>query len=178
MKRISSPSLRQLNKLLFAHDTHPELPIDPDVVQPGAYKWPVHFTPIFILIVFIGGCAGAFARYWVALQLPAPANGWPVATTVVNLLGAFLLGLLLEGLARLGSDDGVRRVTRLGIGTGFMGAFTTYSTLAVELELLLRHNQQSLALLYAVTSLVGGVLCSILGIQTAAVHHRRRQGRQ
>ena len=163
---------------IFRRDTHPELPLDPDVVQPGVYTWPPHFTPSLVLVVFTGGCFGALARYWVGIQLPASSSGWPIATLFVNLLGAFLLGLLLEGLVRLGSDDGVRRITRLGVGTGFMGAFTTYSTLAVEADLLLQHNHVTLAVWYAVTSIVGGTICSATGIQLAAIHHKRRETKQ
>jgi CrcB protein len=162
----------------LARDTHAELPIDPDVVRPGTYKWPPHFTPRLLLMVFVGGCLGTAARYWVALMLPSNGTSWPVATLVVNLLGAFLLGLLLEGLVRLGRDTGVRRVARLGIGTGFMGGFTTYSTLAVNTSLLLRSDHASLGLTYAITSVTGGVICSAVGIQLAAVHQKQRKGTQ
>jgi CrcB protein len=163
------------SKELFARDTHPELPLDPDAVQPGKYKWPLHFTPSLLLIVFAGGSFGALARYWVSLQLSDGTSGWPAATFLVNLLGAFLLGLLLEGLVRLGPDTGARRVARLGVGTGFMGAFTTYSTLAVETNLLLAHDHLALAAWYAFASVAGGITCSIIGIQLAAVHHKQRE---
>jgi len=160
---------------LFAHDAHPELPLDPDVVQPGVYKWPPHFTPAFLLIVFIGGCLGAAARYWVALQLPTSNSSWPTATLFVNLVGAFLLGLLLEGLTRLGDDKGARRNVRLGVGTGFMGAFTTYSTFAVEVDMLIRHQQMAVAAWYTVVSVCGGIILSTLGIWIAATHHKQRE---
>lgn len=159
-------------------DTHPELPIDPDVVQPGTYRWPPHFTPSFALTVFIGGCAGAYARYRVNLQVPTPADTLPVATIAVNLLGAFLLGFLLEGLARLGKDKGARRTMRLGIGTGFIGAFTTYSTFAVEADQLLRHGASITAILYVAISIVGGLLLSAAGIQAAGKHHKRRMAQR
>jgi len=163
--------LKRDPKELFAHDTHPELPLDPDVVQPGAYKWPPHFTPSSLLIVFIGGCIGALARYWVTLQLPTSSSGWPAATFIVNLLGAFLLGFLLEGLIRLGSDEGAWRIARLGIGTGFMGAFTTYSTFAVETDLLLRNHHSALAVPYVIVSLLGGVLLSYCAWTQVSLGH-------
>jgi len=165
-------------KSAFIRDTHPELPLDPDVIQPGIYKWPPHFTPAFLSLVFLGGCLGAAARYWVSLQLLTSSNGLPVATLFVNLLGSFLLGLLLEGLVRLGSDDGIRRMTRLAVGTGFMGAFTTYSTFVVETYLLLRHGKEATALTYMALTVIGGVVVSSLGIQLAAIHHKKRESQR
>jgi CrcB protein len=159
------------------YDSHPELPLDPDVQQPGAYRWPPHFTPVFLVIIGIGGCLGTVARYEISQYVGTGASGWPIATLCTNLLGAFSLGLLLEALARRGPDEGMRRAMRLAIGTGFMGAFTTYSTLAVETDLLVRNSQLGMAAVYAATTLLGGVICSMFGIQLAAVHHKRR-GRQ
>jgi CrcB protein len=156
-----------------ASDTHPELPLDPDASKPGTYKWPLHITPRLMAIVWLGGCGGASARYWVSLNLQTGSN-WPAATFTVNLLGAFLLGLLLEGLARLGDDAGPRRIIRLLIGTGFIGAFTTYSTLAVETDLLIKHEHVLLAVLYVAASMSAGIVCSAAGIQFASAHHRAR----
>lgn len=159
---------------LFARDTHPELPLDPDAERPGIYRWPPHFTPSSVLLIFAGGCLGTIARYWVSLQLPVTKSGWPVSTLTVNLLGAFVLGLLLEGLARLGPDESYRKTVRLTLGTGFLGAFTTYSAFAVDTDLMLRGGHASLALGYTGMTIFGGLLLSGLGIQTAAIHHRRR----
>ena len=170
--------LKQKLAQLHPKDTHPELPLDPDVSQPGVYKWPPYFTPALVLVVFIGGCFGTAARYWVSQHIISNPDGWPTATLFGNLLGAFLLGLLLEGLVRLGADNGARRIARLGVGTGFMGAFTTYSTLAVETNLLFQHSHFAMAAGYAAASLFGGVLCGTLGIQLAAIHHKRRENKQ
>lgn len=161
-------------KDIFARDTHPELPIDPDVVQPGVYRWPPHFTPVLLGVVFIGGCIGALARYGVIAILPTTNDGFPVSTLFVNLLGAFLLGMLLEGLSRRGRDEGVLRTFRLLLGTGFMGAFTTYSTFAVETNELIRHGAVLTASLFVASSILGGLVLCAIGIKIAAFYHAEK----
>ncbi len=159
---------------LFPKDTHPELPLDPDAERPGQYKFPLHFTPGLQLLVFVGGCFGTLTRYEVASSVPAAVGRIPYGTLLINLSGAFALGMLLEGLARRGEDRGKRQLVRLGLGTGFMGAYTTYSTLAVEAGGLLRANHFGVAMTYGAISVVGGIVCSACGIQLAAVYHHRR----
>ena len=127
---------------------------------------PLHLTPAALGLVAGGGMAGTAARYAMTLMVPS-RHGWPVATLSVNLIGAFVLGLLLEALARR-PDEGVRQRLRLVVGTGFCGAFTTYSALAVEIDLLLRTGQATTAIAYAVTTVVAGFLVCTLGIWAAA----------
>lgn len=119
--------------------------------------------------------AGTEARYWIGLRLATPVHGWPVATLVVNLIGAFMLGFLLEGLVRLGADRGTSRAVRLTIGTGFLGAFTTYSTFMTDADLLLRSHSYTNAAGYVTASIVGGLMLSTLGIWASASHHRHRE---
>lgn len=161
-------------KSTIVRDIHPELPLDPDAVQPGIYKWPPHLLPSLQLVVFIGGCFGTLARYSIGNFMPTINNGWPYSTFIINLLGALLLGTLLEQLTRRGSDGDRRQKLRLGLGTGFLGAFTTYSTLSVEVVLLSRNNEFSMAILYAAISIIGGVLFSALGIFIASNHSKRK----
>ncbi len=118
--------------------------------------------------VAAGGVLGALARYALTSALPTPARGWPVGTTVVNLLGCFALGLLLEALARRGPDTGRRHLVRLGAGTGLLGSFTTCSTLAVETDLLAREGATALAVAYPLVSVVTGVALCGLGVVLAA----------
>jgi fluoride exporter len=83
-----------------------------------------------------------------------------VATLAVNLLGALLLGALLEALARRGPDTGRRRLLRLGLGTGVLGGFTTYSTLAVETATL----PTALAVAYLAASVLLGAAAALAGV--------------
>lgn len=177
MRRPGSYGLKNPPEELFKRDTHPELPLDPDVVQPGVYEWPLHLTPSLMSVVFLGGCVGTASRYGITLVIAPLKDGWPLATFLVNMAGAFLLGLLLEALVRRGKDEGKRRLARLGVGTGFIGAFTTYSALAVETDLLLRNGHFGVACMYAGGSMFGGIIFSTIGIQVAAVHHKS-QGKE
>jgi CrcB protein len=160
-------------------DAHPELPEDPDsVMQDDGPPRPHHAQPLLLGLVALGGFLGAATRYGVALVLPSASGRWPTGTFVVNLVGAFILGALLEGLARGGPDAGWRRRARLLVGTGFCGALTTYSTLAVETDLLVRDGAPGLALAYVVVSVVAGLFASAVGIAVAVGHHRRGRPRK
>jgi fluoride exporter len=150
-------------------DAHAELPSDPDVVGT-----PLHLRPSALAWVFGGGIVGTALRYELENLLPHDAVGWPWATFLINLSGAFILGGLLEALARLGDDSGWRQRARLCAGTGGCGAFTTYSTFALEVVLLGRHGHLPTAIAYGVLSVVGGLIAAWLGIVVAASVHRRR----
>jgi fluoride exporter len=66
-----------------------------------------------------------------------------------------------------GSDRSHRRADRLLVGTGFLGGFTTYSALAVETDGLLRDGRVAVALTYALTTVVVGLLASLAGVVAA-----------
>lgn len=133
-----------------------------------------------LALVAAGGAVGAPARWALALWLPGPASGWPTATFTTNLVGAFVLGLLLEALARRGPDEGRRRAVRLAVGTGVLGAFTTYSSFALEVDQYLRAGQVALGVGYALATVAGGVLCAALGVLAAGAGPAAagRQGRR
>ncbi len=149
----------------------------PDRGNQPAPERVTHLRPLLILLVVIGGALGTAARHAVAEALPTAPGSWPIATLSVNLTGAFVLGVLLEALARRGPDIGRRRELRLFAGTGFCGGFTTYSAFALELDLLLRDRAPAIATGYAAVSVFGGILLTVLGIILAAGHHRWQQGR-
>ncbi|NMB78195.1 MAG: fluoride efflux transporter CrcB [Methanomicrobiales archaeon] len=75
-------------------------------------------------IVAAGGFLGAIVRWMIDLQVPAPAG-----TFVVNLTGCFFLGVFMYESIYIGSYS---RESRIFFGTGFLGAFTTFSALALE----------------------------------------------
>jgi len=117
----------------------------------------------FLGLVALGGAVGSVLRHAVSLAAPQP-GGWPLGTLVVNVVGAFALGLLLEVLAGRGPETRALRRVRLTFGTGLLGGFTTYSSLALEVERLVADGALAVALGYAAASLVVGTLAALLGV--------------
>jgi CrcB protein len=82
---------------------------------------------------------------------------------MINLGGSLLLGLLL---ARLGGPGaGGDEPLRLLLGVGVLGGFTTFSTFSVELVAMLTRGELLLAVAYGVSSVAGGVVAALLGVQ-------------
>ncbi len=156
-------------------DEHSELPVDVDMFVGDVIRSrPVHLRVDSIALVGVGGLVGTLARYGMSVLEPTRGGRWPVGTFVVNIAGAFILGVLLEALARSGANVGWRRHTRLALGTGFCGSLTTFSTLAVEADLLARGHDTGLALLYLAASLIAGLFATGAGIAVATGHHHLR----
>ena len=124
--------------------------------------------------VAAGGALGAVARVALAVGSPTPPGAFPWVTFLENVTGAFLLAWLLTLLTeRLALDPTVR----LLLCTGALGAFTTYSTLAVEVDGLLRTGAGVLGGVYAVTSVALGLAAALLGIRLARWRPRAAGGR-
>lgn len=151
------------------------LPLDSDieVTATPTPSRPFHVRGRFILLVAIGGAVGTAVRSLLSGAIPDVA-GFPVSILVINVAGAFLLGLLLEGLAGSGPDQGLRRDARLMVGTGFMGGFTTYGTLATGTALLVLQGSVLLGTVYAGASLLLGAFATGAGIFAGTFLHVRR----
>ena len=154
------------------------LPLDPDpeVDLPRA-RGPVavHLRASSVALVFVGGTFGTAAREALSLAFPA-IGGIPYAILGINVAGAFLLGVLLEALARRGPDHGRRRHLRLLLGTGVMGGFTTYSALAVDTAALLGAGAAGAGIGYAMGTVLLGAAATWAGIAVGAATHRPRKG--
>jgi fluoride exporter len=100
----------------------------------------------------VGGALGSVARYAIGVALGD--TKWPVATFGINVVGSFLLGVVLTwGVARLSED------VRIGLGVGVLGGFTTYSTFSHDAATLDRRG----AVLYVVLSVTLGVAAALAG---------------
>ena len=108
-----------------------------------------------LLAIFAGGAAGALARVGLSRAFPSGDASWPWAVFAVNVSGAFVLGYLITRLQERLPLSTYRRPLA---GTGFCGAFTTFSTLQLELLRMLDHHRYGLAAGYAGATLVAGYL--------------------
>lgn len=114
--------------------------------------------------VALGGALGATARYGVAQLVHASPDTFPWATFWTNVTGSFALGLILALLVERYPPS---RYLRPFVATGFLGAYTTYSTFAVETVLLAKDGHPGLAVAYAAVSLLAGCLAAWAGIRAA-----------
>lgn len=118
---------------------------------------------LLTLLVFTGGCLGTGLRLLVNIMIPE-SGLIPLGILVINVTGSFTLGMLLETLARHGTDTGQRRQIRLFAGTGLIGGYTTYSTLATDTMLMLHSGHVGAAIFYVAVSMLAGLGASMLGI--------------
>lgn len=146
-----------------------QLPSDPDidVADPARSMRPVHLRWRYLGIVFLGGAVGTAVRDIISTALPAH-NGVSWSIFWINVAGALLLGLLLESLAHRGADEGRRRFIRLLLGTGVLGGFTTYSTLAESTGALFLDSRGLAGAGYALLTVLAGAIATAIGLSAAA----------
>lgn len=133
-------------------------------------------SPAFLVIV--GGAIGTTIRSALESSFPIRAGHWPWTTFGINLTGSFILGFLLQSLALSGPDSGWRRSIRLGVGTGVMGGYTTYSSFSVETVSLLRRGAWLLGIGYGLASVLAGVGLAAFGMRLAGRWTRRDEGEE
>lgn len=143
---------------------------------PGLRTHRLPVRPAWLGVILAGGAAGTAVRSALSAAFAVPAGQWPWVTLWINLSGALLLGVLLEGLAMTGPDAGWRRVLRLGVGTGFLGGYTTYSTFAVETFQLTSAGSVLLGIGYALISVGFGFAAAFAGAQAMRALVRLLQG--
>ncbi len=114
-----------------------------------------------LLIVGLGGGLGSILRYLTSM-LTAKYNthSFPLATFLTNVLGCFIIGLLIGYFSNSNTDHNLK----LLLITGFCGGFTTFSTFAAE-NVILFQNQSYLTLtFYTLASVIVGLLAVGLGL--------------
>jgi len=113
-----------------------------------------------VALVGAAGALGALTRYLIGTSIGIRSFPW--ATLGINVIGSFLLGLVLGGAGSRWSPTATTAVT-----VGFLGAFTTFSTFAFEATALVRADRAGAALAYVASSLLLGLGASAVGFLVA-----------
>lgn len=126
------------------------------------------------LCVFIGGAAGGLLRVMtIRADNVLFIGGMDLTILLINIIGAFLLGMFLSGMARFKS---VSPGMHLGIAVGLFGSFTTFSALSMEAVSLLQANDFVGLSLYIFASCVAGLIAADLGFRVGTGTSWRRIG--
>jgi CrcB protein len=114
------------------------------------------------LWICLGGAAGTGARYLLSgWLLRAAGPGFPWGTLAVNVVGSFLLGLIMQVSLTTGL---ISPALRLALTTGVMGGFTTYSTFNYETLQYLQQNEWLAALTNVAVTLLVCLAAGALGV--------------
>ena len=123
-----------------------------------------HHGPGPLSAIAVGGALGTLARYVVERAVVADPAGIPWGTLTVNIVGSFVLGIVVTLVTERWPDD---RFLRPLVAVGFCGGFTTFSTLAVEIDQRIQHGHGALAAVYLAVTLVAGLGAALAGISLA-----------
>lgn len=116
-------------------------------------------------IIGIAGIIGALLRYFIGALFPANNLwGFPLETLLVNYIGSFFISWF-----SIWSTNGksISKPIQMGISSGLIGSFTTFSTFSVEVVEMFHNGSWFLALVYVLLSLWGGLALAELGYRLA-----------
>ena len=119
-----------------------------------------------LIAIGFAGALGALARYGVSLAaLRWFGEDFPYGTLCVNLVGCFLIGIIAELTME---DAGLAPQTRAIVGTGFLGAFTTFSTFGVDTYRAMQAGAWGVAASNVAINVVGGIILVAAGVALAS----------
>jgi fluoride exporter len=117
------------------------------------------------VLVMLGAAVGAPLRYLTDRAVQARHDSvFPWGTFTVNVIGSFVLGVLIRGVSLHAVSGSVNAL----LGTGLCGALTTYSTFGYETVRLLEDRVRAYAALNVVGSIVAGLGAAYCGVSVAA----------
>jgi CrcB protein len=118
--------------------------------------------------IFAGGAAGALLRVWLGEEFSPSSSAWPWVTFTVNVTGSFALAYFATRLQERLPQSTYRHPL---LGTGLCGAYTTFSTMQIEILKMLDRHDYGMAAGYASASIAAGYIA--IWLATAIVRRVR-----
>ncbi|PQP84924.1 fluoride efflux transporter CrcB [Paenibacillus sp. PCH8] len=127
-----------------------------------------------LIYIGVGGFLGTLTRYAIQLGIPTSNVGFPWAVLLINAMGSLFLGWFFT----IAVPDKITPQLRLAIGTGFTGAFTTFSTFTLDMVRLSESGEWIKAAIYLLISLLVGLILCAWGIRLGQriLGTRRQEG--
>jgi fluoride exporter len=117
-------------------------------------------SAVALLAIFVGGGIGTVARYLIDAHHPSAPGAFPWPTLLINLSGSLVVGLLVPISEHVADRAPLVRPLLI---VGFLGGWTTYSTLAIESSLLAKDGDVGSSLAYLAATVFGGLALVVLG---------------
>ena len=151
-----------------SRDPHPRFPVDSDVTPLDVPLLPQRAGRFLrarrrtLAAISLGSALGALARWAAEEVLPHDPGRLPWSTLLVNVVGCFLIGVLMVLVVERWRHQPLARPF---LGTGFLGGFTTFSTYAVDLRAQLAAGETGVAAAYLLGSLLLGLAAVVVGLR-------------
>lgn len=148
-------------------DSRHTLPIDPDLITaetPAMRRDPRRHRRaqrMILGVIASAGVVGALTRYAMGRLLPTPSGHFPWSTFWINVTGSLVIGFVLVLLTERFPRA---RVARPLIATGFLGAYTTFSTYMVDTDSLFRAHDIATGVIYVLASVLAGAAAAFAGV--------------
>nr|WP_282776485.1 fluoride efflux transporter CrcB [Nocardia sp. CC201C] len=117
---------------------------------------------VVLAVIAAGGGLGAAARYGLAQLWPTAPGGFPWATLAANMIGCFLIGMLMVAVTEMWV---AHHLLRPFLGVGVLGGFTTFSTYANDARALLQPGTVGIAFAYLAGTLVCALFATLAAVR-------------
>ncbi|MEO5583694.1 MAG: fluoride efflux transporter CrcB [Saprospiraceae bacterium] len=119
----------------------------------------MNITSIFS--VAVGAALGGVSRFLIPEWYKVESTKFPYATCFINLIGSFLLGMIVAWSVKFPLSNSIK----LLLGTGFCGGFTTFSAFSLDWLILIQNGQGLLGITYVLVSVLGGLFFAWIGFR-------------
>jgi len=118
-----------------------------------------------LLLVGVGGAIGSVARYLDGIAVIRWAGpGFPFNTLLVNIVGSFVMGLVIGALVKFDPPEAIATDVRLFVAVGVLGGFTTFSSFSADVAALWEREAHGAMALYVLASVALSIAAVFLGL--------------